>query len=366
MSKDISIKEGDLSRQFGHISKLNIANSGGGSSLWVPEEDVETKSLHVTKNGTYKADGSYVKTITTVRNGKIVNVPVRILNEENSCYGFDEVTVDIIDNVNGYDSDGIPKNISVGDNDYLVEKGIPSYINIVQEPTTTRYVDGQSISIKGIKVKAYYENGTEWGDVPFEELDFEPKKAQSGGGGGGNYTMLPRSSNLSEASTIANGLWCTDARVSDTQKGYELATDFVSGMGLVFYYTSSREFGSISVISAHDYDRLNNDVAVYSWAWYDSVSGWSNYSYGGKSAFRPHPDNPNVYVHNGSWWSSPEKRNPAVPFYQSYAEALEAVKNFAVGGDNVVTVSWDNQFTDEALTDIYEIVIGSGPIPPNN
>ena len=75
MSQNISIDEGGQSRQFGHINKLKIAKSGGGETFWVPEDEVQTQTLFVDKNGIYDAHaGTYtkVKTKTKIKNGKKV------------------------------------------------------------------------------------------------------------------------------------------------------------------------------------------------------------------------------------------------------------------------------------------------------
>ena len=113
MSKNISIDEGGQSRQFGHINKLKIAQSGGGDTLWVPEDEVQTQTLFVDKNGMYDAHaGTYTEVIVTTKkkkNGKKKKTTTYITSydEDLLCYGWDEVSVNIIDAVDGKDSEGI-------------------------------------------------------------------------------------------------------------------------------------------------------------------------------------------------------------------------------------------------------------------
>lgn len=54
----------------------------------------------------------------------------------------------------------------------------PEYIRITTLPNKLEYNDGESVSIDGIVVTAYCEDGSEWGEVPFEELNFFPTIAE--------------------------------------------------------------------------------------------------------------------------------------------------------------------------------------------
>lgn len=56
MSKNIYITEGRKGRRFGSVKKLKTELQGGGSCLWVPEDDVQLEPLFATENGVYTPD----------------------------------------------------------------------------------------------------------------------------------------------------------------------------------------------------------------------------------------------------------------------------------------------------------------------
>lgn len=178
MAQNIAIQEGNQGKQFGHINKLKISNQGGGTSLWVPEDEVRTKSLYVSENGTYLAS-------------------------KDEVYGYDEVTVNIANEVTGwkYDEDtgeidGL-YDIEVDDDDFFIEddegeigEELPTSIKITIPPKRTSYKRGEKIDLTGIEVTAYCYDGSVWfnedypdGIIPIEELDFDPKEAGEGSGG---------------------------------------------------------------------------------------------------------------------------------------------------------------------------------------
>lgn len=61
MSENVLIKEGRILRTFTAVGKLIINKPGGGTTLWVPEDDVQLIAKTVTRNGIYSAaeDNSY-------------------------------------------------------------------------------------------------------------------------------------------------------------------------------------------------------------------------------------------------------------------------------------------------------------------
>lgn len=74
MSKNITIKEGAVARNFTGVKKLQTNVIGGGNQLWIPEDEA--------------ADYCTFKKITLRQNGTVKA-------EDNACDGFSEVTVDI-------------------------------------------------------------------------------------------------------------------------------------------------------------------------------------------------------------------------------------------------------------------------------
>lgn len=149
MAQNISILEGGTAQQFGQVNKLKIANSGGGTSLWVPEDEVDTKSLNVNSNGTYYAS-------------------------QDECYGYDEVSVNITNECFGYDDDGNLWDVEVDDDDFLEEEEMPVRIEVTTPPTKTSYIAYEPINTAGMVVTAYYADGTEYGAIPREEYTIDP------------------------------------------------------------------------------------------------------------------------------------------------------------------------------------------------
>lgn len=56
MSKNVSIEEGDRSRNFGPTSKIKTELQGGGECYWVPEDERLTAYVFASKNREYTAD----------------------------------------------------------------------------------------------------------------------------------------------------------------------------------------------------------------------------------------------------------------------------------------------------------------------
>ena len=153
MSKDITIQEGGTARAFTGVTKLKTAQAGGGSVYWVPEGETQLGHKSISADGTYyAADDGY--------------------------YGFEYVVVNGITGKDPNADDDDDHNITVDpETGGLVNTRLPASIAITTEPTKSIYVDGESIDLTGIVVKAYYEDGTEWGTVTFSELLHDPLEA---------------------------------------------------------------------------------------------------------------------------------------------------------------------------------------------
>ena len=162
MSKNITIQEGGVAKQL-TVDKLKTNVVGGGTMLWVPEEDVQLTTKTITEDGTYKAvDDGY--------------------------YGYSEVTVNGIGKATGIDADGDEATVSVNSGGALVEEKIPSFISVVTPPTVTTYADGATIDFTGMVVKAYLNSGELWSDalhpggvIPIDELILPVTQADAGG-----------------------------------------------------------------------------------------------------------------------------------------------------------------------------------------
>jgi len=170
MSKNIAIQEGGIDKQL-TVDKLETNLVGGGACLWVPEDEVQLTTKHITQNGTYKASND-------------------------GYYGYSEVTVSGIGYATGTDGDG-DEVVAYTDpgTGVLVTDKVPSRIEVVTPPTNPYgiYVDGQTIITDGMVVKAYLESGDEYGIVPNNEITIEPTVAdysKTSGVGASEYTAF--------------------------------------------------------------------------------------------------------------------------------------------------------------------------------
>ena len=152
MSKNIVIQEGGQGKQL-TVDKLKTNLVGGGTCLWVPEDETMLGTKIITENGTYKAS-------------------------DDGYYGYSEVTVNGVGTATGTDSDG---DEAVAHTDpetgELVTKKVPSAIVIDTPPTKTEYSVGETIDYSGMVVKAYLKSGEPWTDsvhqggiIPTNEL----------------------------------------------------------------------------------------------------------------------------------------------------------------------------------------------------
>ncbi|HAM16053.1 MAG TPA: hypothetical protein DCP91_09405 [Eggerthellaceae bacterium] len=161
MTKKVAILEGEIARTLGNTKKLKIPLVKGGTSLWIPEDTVTTKTKSISKNGTYRA-------------------------KDDDCYGYSSVSVRVPGSkVTGEGPDGYDYEVSEeldpdgNPTGNLIRKKVPSAIQIVRPPYRTNYEDGQTISFDGISVVLLDKKGGRFtsdeypnGVVPFGELDF--------------------------------------------------------------------------------------------------------------------------------------------------------------------------------------------------
>lgn len=156
MSKNIVIQEGGIGKQL-TVDKLKTDLVGGGSCLWIPEDERRLTTKYISENGTYKAS-------------------------DDGYYGYSEVTVSGIGSVTGKDPDGsgddATATVDPETGDIVITK-LPSSIEVITPPTNPYgiYTDGQTITKDGMVVKAYYESGGEWGIVPIGEITINPNRA---------------------------------------------------------------------------------------------------------------------------------------------------------------------------------------------
>lgn len=134
------------------LLKTNL--QGGGTCLWVPEDEVNLESKYVEHSGTYRASAD-------------------------NCYGYSQITVSGVDVEITQDEDGDDV-AEITDGGETREEKLPSEIRIEREPDFVGpYGDRAYISFTGLVVKAYTESGRLWtnenhpnGIIPISELTF--------------------------------------------------------------------------------------------------------------------------------------------------------------------------------------------------
>lgn len=343
MSENITILEGGQAKVFGHVQKLKIINSGGGSSLWVSEDAVPTGSLYVNENGTYYASND-------------------------GYFGYDEVEVNIIKSVKG-EKDGKPYDVTVDDDGFLEETELPAYIEVTTPPTTLNYVDGQDISTEGWVVKAFYADGTEWGDIS-DACTINPTKADASQTGertatsdlDTNWTqpivLYGRAVLVLEGSGY-NGKY-TYENIYEPYNGSALLLRQLSANRVRFAFASSTP-GIIGKHTARitylDPSQGGTDTERISF-----IESSHSVTIDGKTAYS-HTGDDNY----GSF--TPISRFPEdVPTKSDDADNrtiwTAVYGTISPSGAQEITVLWEREDLEE-LTTTFNIIVGQGPIPPS-
>ena len=199
MSKNVVIQEGGTGKQL-TVNKLKTNLVGGGTCLWVPEDETQLGTKHISENGTYKAS-------------------------DDGYYGYSEVTVSGIGTVTGKDGDGDDAKASVDpDTGEIVITKLPYSISVVTPPTVTEYSDGVTIDFSGMVVKGYLKSGDLWTDsshpngvIPISELTLPVTTADSGSVSGTSATspLIPES--LPCGSSGSNSVGPVDSTADDVE-----------------------------------------------------------------------------------------------------------------------------------------------------
>ena len=160
MSKNITIQEGGVGRQF-TADKLKTALVGGGSCLWVPEDEVAIGPKTITENGVFVA-------------------------ADDGLYGYSQVAVNNVGIAmgkmpsNAPTADGNEYAVSGDTGDYLEFTKLPSSIKVTTLPTTREYNDRDTIDYTGMIVTKYDANGSSMGTIPLSELTLSVTEADYG------------------------------------------------------------------------------------------------------------------------------------------------------------------------------------------
>lgn len=173
MSKDITIQEGGVAKQL-TVERLRTNLVGGGTCLWVPEDEVALGQKNINEDGIYVAadDGLYGYSHVMVHGigaaaGKVPS----------------GTTLPTVNDGNEY---GVVKN----NNGNLEFQKLPSSIRVTTPPTKTEYIDGETIDFTGMVVTSYDANGESMGVVPFNELILPDTVADISAIGVGEYVEI--------------------------------------------------------------------------------------------------------------------------------------------------------------------------------
>lgn len=210
MSKNIVIEEGGIGRNL-TAEKLKTALVGGGSCLWVPEDEMALTVKSINQNGTYTA-------------------------ASDGFYGYSQVTVSGVGTVTGRDKNTgheviVTKDPETGE---IVETAVPVEIRVIEPPTNPYgiYTHGQTILKDGMVVKAYGANGEEMQTVSLAEITIDPTVAaydpDTDQGGESSYDLdaAPWPSSIKTTRVIDAG-----SNPDDPEMEY-VATDGVIGVRL--------------------------------------------------------------------------------------------------------------------------------------
>jgi hypothetical protein len=191
VAKDITIQEGGVAKAMSNVSKIRTDLQGGGTCYWVPESEVNTKTKHISENGTYAAasDNAYGFSSVTVSvrggNGSAGSDGRPSTNPSAPRPGGSGSAI------TGIDADGDAVVVGVDEDGNVVTTKLPAKITIAKPPDRTEYAPGDTIDYTGIVVKLTDKDGNVYtddahpdGSIPMNELEFPMEKAEEAAHGG--------------------------------------------------------------------------------------------------------------------------------------------------------------------------------------
>lgn len=326
MSKNITIKEGGADKQF-TVDKLKTNTVGGGTCLWVPEDETQLGTKSVSENGTYVAS-------------------------DDGYYGYSQFSVSGVGTATGRDPvTGQEKSVTVdpetGD---LVETVIPSEIRVITPPTNPygTYIDGQTIIKDGMVVKAYDATGADMGTVPISEVTINPTTAvydSSTDPGGGTAD-----SDLNTGLVMPFPFSATLVRIEETESYTitdTISCDAVTSWGGNYFIVASQvsnKNGTNKTVTKYKDgrpDRINEVTLTCS----------SQYTYENKTVYYYSTD-------NGTWNSqAPHAETQgninlgAIAWTMIYGDITPA------GSPQTITVSWTRPGDGKVLETSFEIIV---------
>lgn len=334
MSKNIIIQEGGIGKQL-TADKLRTNLVGGGTCLWVPEDEVQLTTKTITENGTYKAS-------------------------DDGYYGYEQVVVSIagIGTATGMDGDG-DEVVAHTDPDTgeLETDKVPSRIEVVTPPTNPYgiYTNGQSISTNGMVVKAYLASGGEYGTVPNSEITLNPTQAhydESTDTRGRGTATSELDTGMVQPIAYSGGAGInqtTEARIfivaySGTIAAYPSTTN----IGLLFA-SSTEIVGTVITTSTN---RRTGETSTNT----EDIRATGSYTYNGKTvyfAYQTLTESESQSVTHGPI----NTINRAPGGTDAWTMIYGTIEEEPAGSHQQITVSWPRPLDGKVLETTFEILV---------
>lgn len=344
MSKNITIQEGGVAKQL-TVDKLKTNLVGGGTCLWVPEDDVQLGTKNITENGTYNASSD-------------------------GLAGYSQVTVNVAggsgggpggpgSSIVGTDEDGDESVVSVDEDGNIESDKLPSSIKVITPPTNPYgiYQDGQTITKDGMVVKAYLKTGGEYGTVPNGEITLDPTTAvydpatDVPGGGTGTSDL---ETSLPQPIAFSSSCVLTAPRQGSTDETWFMTADatFMNGRSKSGVRTAVSFVGLSKTREGISLTHNGQAITIPS-------SGIRSFTFNGKTvyeyAYRVNGDNATL--------SGTDYTGKTVDDASRWTMVWGDIQVTPAGSRQQITASWPQPRTGKALTDTFEILVAPGYTP---
>lgn len=399
MSKNIIIQEGGTNYQF-TAKKLKTDKVGGGSVLWVPEEETVLKKKKITEEGTYKASDEGVYGYSEVQvdvtgsgsvHGKRITQNGTYKAEDDGYIGYSKVKVNVRGGNGSADNSGRPRitfdsdgniedapggigsalsgidpstgewiTVGVDNSGNLVLTPAPAGIEIITPPTKTSYVKGETINYSGIVVSLKNNSGGTFtdstypnGHIPMQELLLPIQIAPSGEGSSISVPLAPQmDSNEAETKGIAQAY--VDS-YSHPKTNLNVGVSTGVNFSWFFYNDSNGKTRRVDVASS------NNGVLYQCYVNQES----SNYKYlsFSLSGFTGYTGSNGVTIYYVDW--SLEEFETYIPLsgssFNDLNSGLEYMTQNLVGSNaHTIPVQWKSRYNDNTFEDSFEITVTEG------
>lgn len=340
MSKNIIIQEGGIGKQL-TVDKLKTNLVGGGSCLWVPEDEMTLGTKYISENGTYKAS-------------------------DDGYYGYSEVTVSGVGSVTGKDPDGSGDDASATvdpeTGDITITK-LPSRIEVITPPTNPYgiYQDGQAISTNGMVVKGYFNSGGEYGTVPNSEITLNPTQAhydESTDTRGSGTATSELDTGMVQPIAYSGGAsinQTTEARIFTVKySGTIAAYPSTSNIGLLFASST----GTVGTLVTTNTNRITGETSTNT----EDIRAAGSYTYNGKTvyfAYRTISESGSQSVTHGPI----NAINRAPGGTDAWTMIYGTIEEEPAGSHQQITVSWPRPGDGKVLETTFEILVAPGYTP---